>query len=108
MSNLKRRIIDDKSGHVWAIYGQHGVISWELLKNSLGTTNGPIGIHSPRPQFGDDKPCDGCEFLEGACYADVGYIAGDKLGKAWVTSGRDDEVIWRTLAEWYEGRLASA
>lgn len=108
MPGLKRKITEDKSGRVWAVYGTNGVITWELLKHSLGTTNGPIAIHSPRPQFGDDKPMDGCEFLECACYADAGYRAGDSLGKTWESARRDDEVIWRELEQWYANRLARA
>lgn len=105
MSALKRRITDDKSGQVWALYGQGGVITWELLKHGLGTTNGPIGIHSPRPQFGDDEPLEGCPFLEGDCYADSGCLAGDHLGRAWLSADRDNEVIWRELESWYVNRL---
>lgn len=108
MIALKRRILDQNNGgRVWALYGQNGVISWELLKHSLGTTSGPIGIHSPGPQAGnDDEASDDCEFLEGVCYADAGYLAGDRLGRAWADAGQDDEVIWRELESWYTARLA--
>lgn len=103
MTALKRRVDDQEDGRYWLLYGTHGVMSWTLLSSG---THGPIAVHSPRPQFEfDDEPSVDCPFLEGACYVDAGHLAGDRLGGAWEAAGRDDEVIWRELVEWYEARL---
>lgn len=106
MSTLKRRIVDREDGcREWALYGRHGVISWELIKHPAGETYNAIEVHAPRPQWPEMKPVDDCPFLEGACYRDTWFFAGDNLGRAWAIAARNDAVIWRQLEDWYRLHL---
>lgn len=110
MTALKRRVIDQEDGRYWALYGQHGVISWCLYNgaNSLDC-HGPVCVHSPQPIVMDEVPCiladDDCAFLEGECFIDVSDSGGVFVGCQWEEASFDDEVIWRWLTEWYDERL---
>lgn len=104
---LKRRITtheyESGSDTVYALYGPSGVVTWTHVNQRH---HGPVGIHSARPLWeGHDPDGNRCPFLEAACHVDTGYLGGDRIGKKWDAAGRDDEVIWRELAEWYSGHL---
>ena len=104
MPNLKRDVNPTaEGGRLWCVYGTNGAMSWEVLATGVF---GPIGIHSPRPLYGADEEPTRCDLLEGGCYADAGYVAGDELGKAWEAAGCDDELIWRELEGWYTSHLS--
>lgn len=96
---LTRRIDDrpETSEKRWVLRGPHGAITWELRNGSYG----PVGIHSPRPQWDEHEPDKRCPFLLRNCYVDRADVAGAKLGRDWLAAARDDEVIWRELASWY-------
>jgi hypothetical protein len=106
MPELKRRVIEREDGRYWALYGQHGVVDWVLLKggNSLDC-HGEVGMHSPRLQRDEQHPCVACPYLEGGCYVEMSDAGGIHIGGEWEDAGFDDEVIWRWLEDYYKETL---
>jgi hypothetical protein len=110
MTTLRRDKRQFDRRQFWVVLGPQGAISWVRLLVETGYMDGPIDIHSPKPlypQYKDmsETPMD-CRLLEMPCYCDGSSLAGDDLGKRWERSGRDDEVIWAELEDWYAARLA--
>lgn len=103
---LKRRLHTDIGGTHYVLAGPAGVV--EYLCDDGG--HGPIRAllaHAPRPTYDDDEPSPHCPYLEGACYPQVAGLAADTLAARWEAAGRDDAVIWATLADYYTEALTT-
>lgn len=112
--------------HCWYLYGERGVVQFKASPQSAGAheismrypsintlidgwswTGWDLGYHSPRPIYDSQKPMDSCDILEGQCYYDGTSLGASELLGQWAASGRDDEVIWRELADRYDIWLCS-
>lgn len=107
MSNLTPEVTDTRTGRLWTVTGENGAVSFELI-SAREDVFGPIVIHQPHRPLYDQLPRDpeSCDLLDaGICHPDMAFRAGESLGKTWLTSGRNDKVIWSQLESWYRMRL---
>lgn len=101
---LTRRADTTPARRRWTVTGPAGAVCLTLLP---GGAPEKISIHWRTPLFPATTPGDPCDVLaEDGCYFDAGYLTAQELWQRWVDAGRDDEVIWAELEEWYADRAA--
>jgi hypothetical protein len=108
MESLKRQVRHVPGWVSWAVFGKLGVVSFESPPGDLARF-GALACHSPVLPAGatevESVPLVDCTFLEGACYLSRRYDVGSEVGKRWRASGppdgRDDLIVWQTLADHY-------
>lgn len=108
-----RRLCEFGDGRVvFAVAGAGGVVSWEASRDwSPGRGEsarfGEIKVHARRPYDGvmwiTDRGV--CEWLGPVCFYDGGFLAGERLGEAWIRAGGDPSAVWPVLERWYRERL---
>jgi hypothetical protein len=107
VSAHKRRVVDLPGGRYWALYGLRGVVEFNVQDfaeygHHDVDSRAAVGMHSPRPTHDGQRPCEGCSFLEGACYVEMSDAGGVHIAEEWENAGFDDEIIWRWLTEYYD------
>src|SRR4051794_15738940 len=107
MPALKRRVVDQENDRHWALYGMRGVVEFGVMDFAeYGyrdlDARAAVGMHSLAPRSEHQNPCEGCPFLEGACFVEMSDSGGVFIAAEWENAGFDDEVIWRWLTTWYE------
>jgi hypothetical protein len=62
-----------------------------------------LGVHSPKPLYGDDEPIEReCPVIGGVpCYYDGSGLNADRVLRGWIGSGSDTYLIGE-MADWYE------
>lgn len=111
MTELEREELSPDNGQQWIVRGPVGAITFWREQHSDGVEFfGPIGLHSRVAMHKRQKEPSHllpCEYLDGdPCYYDSASIAGNQLGIDYTQAGRDVQIIWDGLEEWYQDRLA--
>lgn len=102
MSDLLFRKTTIDNEQYWIATGEHGAVSWSILPKG---TFGPVALHAENPMWDGHSSIEGCQVVGRPCYADAGYLGGDKLGRKWSEAGHNDDVIWAELTDWYNERF---
>lgn len=93
----------------WILSGPEGAVAWQYMNASVGDgLAGALALHIVEPDGSDGAArTEGrCKVLSGPHRRETYWPEGNAIGRWWEQSGRDDEVIWVELEDWYRSRLA--
>lgn len=108
----------DTTVSTWSVVGDEGAVSFWVQHAAAGSHGTPvpevfgaIGIHHAVRDGGtsvEHLPVGACDVLaSGECRGDSAWRAGRDLGERWDARGRQDEIIFAELAEWYTSHISA-